>query len=257
MLEPLLAYAEAAGLTTVQIALLPIGALIGYTVLGITGFGATLVSSVLLAHVYPLKFLIPMHSLLDVSGALAFGHKFAGEADRKELVWLIPIMLTGMAIGLTLLIHLPARASLFLLGMFVFAYAAYSLSGGLTGGRAPKWWGLPFGLVGGVFSALFGTGGPLYVIYLSRRVEDVRAVRSTVSIMINIAAFVRVVMFAFAGLYANRAMWICYAVGLPFALAGIWLGRRLHDRLPVAGIRRAILWLLGATSISLLVRAVF
>ena len=255
MLDLALAQLAQTGLTTTQLALIPIGALAGYTVLGITGFGATLVSGVLLAHVFPLKFLIPMHTLLDVTGALVFGHKFAGEADRRELAWLIPILLVGMALGLALLIHLPARFALGLLGTFVLAYALYSLWGGHGGGGAPKWWGLPFGLAGGVFSALFGTGGPLYVIYLSRRIENVRVVRSTVSILINVAAFVRMVMFFAAGLYTGPTIWVAYAIGLPFALAGIWLGRRLHDRLPVERIRRAILWMLAASALSLLVRA--
>ena len=254
-LAALLAQLAVFDLSEAQAALVPIAIVLGYVVYGLTGFGATLASGVLLAHVFPLKFIVPMHSLLDVSGALLIGRKLSAEADFREVRWLLPFMLIGMALGLTLLVNLPPRASMLLLGVFVLGYGLLSIFGRTPALGASRWWGLPLGLIGGTFSALFGTGGPLYLIYLSRRIEDVKVVRSTVTVLISVAAFVRVGMFALAGLYGSREIWIVYLIGLPFLAIGIYLGRRLHRWLTPERVRQAIYLLLIVSGVSLLGRA--
>jgi len=45
-------------------------------------------------------------------------------------------------------------------------------------------WAMPAGLVGDTFSALFGTGGPIYTMYLSRRLDNSDEFRSTISSVI-------------------------------------------------------------------------
>ena len=55
----------------------------------------------------------------------------------------------------------------------------------------PTPWALPFGVFGGVFSALFGTGGPIYTIYLSRRIAALDAFRATISVVILASGVVR------------------------------------------------------------------
>ena len=43
---------------------------------------------------------------------------------------------------------------------------------------------VPFGSIGGVFSAMFGSGGFIYAMYLSRRLADKDAVRGTQSALL-------------------------------------------------------------------------
>ena len=66
------------------------------------------------------------------------------------------------------------------LGMFVIGYAIWSLASPSFKGKLNQLWAVPFGAIGGVFSAMFGSGGFIYAIYLSRRLDDKDAMRATV-----------------------------------------------------------------------------
>src|SRR3954453_3670684 len=59
-----------------------------FVIFGITGFGSTIVAVPLLAHLMPLKFVIPMFVLLDFAAALRTGLKFRQSVAIGELTWL-------------------------------------------------------------------------------------------------------------------------------------------------------------------------
>ena len=99
-------------------------------------------------------------------------------------------------------------------------------------------------MFGGVFSALFGTGGPIYTIYLSRRIAALDAFRATISVVILASGVVR------AGprrcwLYTQPAMLKSAALLLPVALAGLYAGSRLRTRVAPARLQRFIFLLLA------------
>ena len=84
---------------------------------------------------------------------------------------------------------------------------------------------MPFGLVGGIFSALFGSGGFIYAIYLSGRIEKKEAFRMTQTTLIGMSTLTRVVIFTFAGVYLDIDLLLLALVLLPGMLVGITLGR--------------------------------
>ena len=100
-------------------------------------------------------------------------------------------------------------------------------------------------MFGGVFSALFGTGGPIYTIYLSRRIAALDAFRATISVVILASGVVRAGAFAAAGLYGQPAMLKSAALLLPVALAGLYAGSRLRTRVAPARLQRLIFLLLA------------
>ena len=57
-------------------------------------------------------------------------------------------------------------------------------------------WALPAGLVGGAFTALYGTGGPIYTIYLARRLFDKNTLRATIGVLIFCTALIRLALFS-------------------------------------------------------------
>jgi uncharacterized membrane protein YfcA len=163
-------------------------------------------------------------------------------------------MLAGMAIGVLALVKAPERLLLVVLGLFILGFAAWSL---LVRGRprplAPGW-AFPFGTVGGIFTALFGTGGPFYTIYLTRRLDDKLALRATISGVLMFSAVARLLLFSSAGLYKQDALPLLAALLLPFALGGLYLGNRLHQWLPAERIKQAIWVVLIAGGASLVLR---
>jgi uncharacterized protein len=244
------------GLPPVELAAVCAAVTLGYAVFGFGGFGANLVALPMLAHVMSLRFAVPMLLLLDLAAATLMGARNRRLIDRGELVRLVPALLVGMALGLVVLQHAAERWLLLLLGLFVGAFALWSLFGKADPRPVAPRWAWPAGLVGGVFSSMFGTGGPLYTLYLARRIADTGRLRATIGAVILGSALVRLVLFAGSGFLAQPGLLPLAAVLVPCALAGYLAGSRLHARLPQAQVRRVIWVLLLASAVGLLVRGV-
>ena len=226
-----------------------------FVIFGITGFGSTIVAVPLLAHLLPLKFVIPMFVLLDFGAALRTGFKFHSTIALRELAWLVPAMLAGIAAGVFLLVSLPGDLILMALGIFVAGYGLYAASGREPSLRLRRAWALPVGGFGGVISALFGAAGPLYVIYLGARGLDAAQVRATMAVVFVITTGARIALFAVAGLFAQDGV---LTAALLFALpmlAGLWIGHHVHVTLSRRRLMQVIGTLLVLSGGSLIVRA--
>ncbi len=231
---------------------------LGYTLFGFGGFGANIVALPLLAHLVPLRFAVPMMLALDLAAASFLGFRNRHLVDRGELLRLLPWLLAGMFIGATVLARADEVFLLGLLGAFVVIVAVWSLaSGAARAGQAPiaAGWAVPTGLLGGVFSALFGSGGPLYTTYLARRVHDPARLRACVGTLIFGAAALRGVLFVANGLMFQPGLLATSAALLPGAALGYFAGSLLHKRLPTARVRLGIWLLLLASGASLLWRS--
>jgi uncharacterized membrane protein YfcA len=225
-----------------------------FVVFGISAFGAALITVPVLSHFYPLAFVLPVCVLLDVSAAVAMGARFSRNADRRELKWMAPLCLVGAVLGVTLLVNLPRQATLAAFGSFLIFYGAYTLR--LTEGVRiiSRAWAPVAGFSGGLMGTLFGVGAPPYAMYLSHRFSDKTALRATLSSMVLISTAIRTLVFAAGGLMlADRLM--MFAILLPFALAGLWLGNRLQGRISREQLGRFISGLVLLIGASVLIRA--
>ena len=226
-----------------------------YTVYGLTGFGSTIVAMPLLAHLYPLRFAVPMMLVFDICAGLLLGWRNHRLVGWRELLRLLPWLLLGMGLGVTLLVRAPEALLLLLLGGFVFGDAAYSLARRRAPQPVGPGWALPTGLVGGAFSALYGVGGVVYTTYLLRRLPDKNVLRASVGVLILGTAVLRVALFTGTGLYAQAGLLALGFAMLPCALLGYLAGNRLHATLPPQRVVQGVWWLLLAGGLSLLARA--
>ncbi|WP_020655928.1 sulfite exporter TauE/SafE family protein [Massilia niastensis] len=236
------------------IALLALIILLAYTVFGLTGFGSAITAMPLLVLLIPLRMAVPLMLVFDLAAGLLLGLKNRRVVDRKELLRLVPFMLVGMSIGLFALVKAPERLLLLTLGIFILAYCAWSLLLRPEVRQISSRWSMPLGITGGVFTALFGTGGPIYTIYLARRLDDKLVLRATISSLIFISGLSRLAMFSSAGLYGQESLPMLAAFLLPCALAGLYLGNYLHSRLPAARVVQAIWAVLIVGGASLVLR---
>jgi len=227
---------------------------VGYTIFGATGFGASPLTIPVLAHVLPLTFVLPLAALLDLSSGLAVGYHTRRQADTRELLVLLPFTLVGLTLGVTLLVRLPQRATVLALGVFVCLYALHVMLRRGPARRTSRGWAAPAGVLGGIVGALFGMGGPPYVVYLTGRIPDPAAQRATISQMVILNVGLRVVAFALAGLLLSRGLWIAVVSLLPVAWAGLWVGNRAHLSVTPATLARMIGAALFLTGAGLIVR---
>jgi uncharacterized membrane protein YfcA len=227
---------------------------VGYTIFGATGFGASPITIPVLAHVLPLAFVLALAALLDFTSGLALGFHTRRQAHTRELLTLVPFTLVGLTLGVTLLVKLPRNATVLALGVFVCVHALYVILRRGPARQLNRWWAAPAGVLGGIIGALFGMGGPPYVVYITGRVPDPAVQRATISQMVIVNVGLRVVAFAVAGLLGSRALWIAVILLLPVAAAGLWLGNRAHVRLAPATMARVIGTTLLLTGAALIVR---
>jgi uncharacterized membrane protein YfcA len=163
--------------------------------------------------------------------------------------------LIGVIAGTALLLHLPLKPTLIVLALFVGAFGIRSLLN-LHGDKLiSRLWAAPAALTGGAVGALFGTGGPPYVIYLTHRIHDKGRLRASFSGLFFIEGLVRIISFAVVGLFADSRLLWAFLLSLPVMTGGLMLGSRVHVGLSRAQLMQLIGVLLVLSSISLLVKA--
>lgn len=229
---------------------------VAYLVFGATGFGSSILSVPVAAHFLPLSFVVPMITAIDCVAVVNATLRTWRQVDWREFGRLVIPILIGVAAGLTLLINLPRNIALLALGIFVAGFAIYTLSGVREWRGIRTIWSIPVGMVGGVFTAWFGTGGPIYMVYLSSRIADKAALRATSTVIVAFSVVVRAIAFAFSGLFLQPGLLGMALLLLPLMLIGYAVGSRLHARLSGASVRRWVAWVLLANGVLLVVRAV-
>lgn len=229
--------------------------LVAYFIRGISGFGSGLIAVPLLAHFLPLTFVVPMILVTDFSASLALGAHTRKHARWDEIRPLMPSGFIGVVAGVTLLVRLPASPLLTVLGLLVLAFGLRSVLN-LHGTRTvSRLWALPAGFAGGTVSALFGTGGPPYVIYLNHRLHDKGELRATFTGLFTLEGGLRIVAFLATGLLLQLDVLLAIAGALPLVALGLWLGNRVHVGLSPTQMQRLLGALLLVSGTSLLWRA--
>lgn len=225
-----------------------------YVVFGISGFGSTLIAVPLLAHLFPLKFVVPFFVLLDCVGAFNMGLRLRADVMRRELLLLLPFMALGVLAGVWLLVRLQPELLLGGLGLFVtFFGASYVVKRG-KGFPLPHWSGAPIGAFGGATSAVFGIGGPIYVFFLAGRQATPTQIRATMPVIFMFTTVARIALFIAAGLYSPASLVAAVAL-LPVMALGVWAGHHLHLNLSQQTVIRVMGGVLVLSGISLIVRA--
>lgn len=231
-------------------------AFLGSLVYGITGFGSALVTIPLATHLVPLPFALAMFSVVDLVNATRVGFENPRLALKPELYRMVPMMLVGVVLGVTLVVNLPRAAGMFALGVFVTLYALYSLARHTAAGMVHSGWAYVAGVAGGITGTLFGAGGPPYAIYLSHRQLTKEQFRATLSLTTVFSISLRILAFIATGFLLEVEPWVAAVVALPAAYAGVTVATRVFRRISRTAVARAVALVLLATGFSLIVRAV-
>jgi uncharacterized membrane protein YfcA len=227
----------------------------GYTVFGMTGFGSAVVAMPLLTQLMPLRTAVPIMLLCDLVAGLLLGASNRSAVHVPELRRVVPWMLTGILAGLGLLMYAPERPLLLVLGVGVLLYSLWRLSSSNTFKPLRAGWVIPLGIGGGGFTAMFGTGGPLYTIYLAGRLQDRNQLRATVGTLIMLTGLTRLILFAITGLLLKPAVAALAIWLVPCGVLGMQAGAWLRNRVPAAVVARLLWIILIASSLSLIARA--
>jgi uncharacterized membrane protein YfcA len=242
------------GFTPLDWLLIELGIVAAYIVFGIAGFGTALVAGPILINFMPLSRIIPLLVVLDFIAA--FGNLLPSRQSvvKSELLRLLPCMAVGCTLGVVFLLNLKSDLLLLLMGVFITCYALYSLAVKVRPTQLASGWAIPMGTVGGLFGALFGSGGFLYAIYLNSRLEAKEQVRATQSALISCSTIVRLSLFLIAGVYAQIPLLVLALCLLPAMALGSWIGRGLTMKMSRETFVRLVTWLVLVSGVVLIGR---
>lgn len=202
--------------------------LFAYFIRGITGFGSGLIAIPLLAHYMPMTFVVPLLLAVDFIASIVLSRHTRLDVRWDEIRHLMPSSIIGMLIGAALLINLPREPLLVGLGLFVIFFGLRYVFNVHNENPISRWWSLPTGLSGGMIGAMFGTGGPPYVVYLSHRLHDKTQLRGTLSGLFMLEGALRMIIFLAMGLLLQPELIKSLLLSLPLMGLGLYLGNRVH-----------------------------
>jgi len=228
--------------------------LVAFATEGAIGFGGTVLLASIGAQLIPLAVILPAFVPLNLvlsSWLLARGTRSV--SWRMLAVEIAPPVGLGAAVGLAAF-HLPGKTWFLLaFAIFVVGLATFELARPSTTelGRPAR---IALLVLGGVAHGLFGTGGPLIVYVVRRRVSDKRAFRATLAVLWLVLNLALLLNFASAHLYGHAAGAAMIAIAIAI-VPGMWLGERLHARLDPHRFERAVWWLLLVAGAALAIRS--
>ena len=166
--------------------------------------------------------------VLDFLASLVLSRHTHLQVRWDEIRSLLPTSIVGIVAGSIMLISLPREPLLMSLGLFVIFFGLRYVFNVHSEKPINRWWSIPTGLVGGFIGALFGTGGPPYVVYLSHRLHDKTQLRGTLSGLFLLDGAFRLVTFLSLGLLIQSDMLSALLLGLPVMAIGLYLGNKVH-----------------------------
>ncbi|HEX8165605.1 MAG TPA: sulfite exporter TauE/SafE family protein [Beijerinckiaceae bacterium] len=194
----------------------------------------------------------PLVAFMDVFAVGAFG---PSTWSRRDLAWLLPGLLLGIALGTAVVGFVDARIVSLTIAAITLAFTGhYFLRGRLAEpGRMPVKPPLAVaaGAASGFTTFVAHAGGPPVAMYLLAR-----GVPKTVFAGTNVAFFILANVLklpSYVALGWNRP-WVFWAAAslAPAVPVGVWLGKRLHDRLPQNTLFFWCYVVLGAAALKLL-----
>ncbi|VAW51794.1 hypothetical protein MNBD_GAMMA05-80 [hydrothermal vent metagenome] len=243
---------ELIDLTPIQIGFSIAIIFMAYTVKGLSGFGCGLIAIPLLAFMFPLTFIVPVLGLLSYGGTVMQSFHLRKQVVWRDMLPLIPFSLFGVVIAMWLLVNIEADRLILALGIFVLLYSIYSLFSVSihTGSRK---WAVVAGSGGGLVGALFGTGGPFYVVYYKMRQLDKNQFRATIAMTFLVDGGIRMTGYALNGLFTTQVLWLVLTL-LPVLFAGMYVGHHLHIKIEQQRFNQIISLLLMGSGAMLIIK---
>jgi uncharacterized membrane protein YfcA len=225
----------------------------GALVAGLSGFAFGLVAASIWLYV-----LTPLQSATLI---VAFGLIVQGYSVwklRRGLDWrkLWPFVLgaaVGVPVGVTVLTwanpnHVRVGVGAFLVLYSLYAFFRPALKPVTGGGAAAD---ASVGFLNGVLGGMTGLAGILVTIWCGLRGWP-KDVQRTVFQPVAVAIFVMSAVWLGAKGTVTTETIKLFVIGLPFLIAGTWLGLKLFGRLDEASFRKVVLVLLFASGVVLI-----
>ena len=110
------------------------------------------------------------------------------------------------------------------------------------------------GSLGGFIGALFGTGGPFYVIYLKLRQLDKGQFRATIASIFLLDGAIRISAYGTSGLYTQQVITLIVTF-IPMLLIALYVGNHIHIKINEHQFNRVVSLILFFSGIMLVIKS--
>jgi uncharacterized membrane protein YfcA len=205
------------------------------------GFGAGLIAVGTMALLLPeLRDAVVLLLLVNLPAEL-----WVVRSSWQQISWRgVFAIFVGVALGIPLgtwwLRWGDARFLLIVLGVFLVVVGSLFLFIRAPRGRpVAPWTTAPVGVLSGILTGLFGTGGPPLILYYQLSGADKTAFRGHLMAIFLLMTTVRVPSYALFGLITAPRLWSALAV-MPAVILGALVGNSIHLRIEEATFRRLV-----------------
>ncbi len=232
--------------------LLIFGIFLGFFVQTIIGFGAALISLPILLYVMPLSEGVAYLSIFNLISTPFYIYKEWKYIDRKLLKELALSSGLGVLLGILILVYGHPILLKKALGVFILLFVINSLIKRKEIKLFPIMKPI-FGFLGGFFSGVFSTGGPLYVIVVKDETTDIRVFRATMFGVLGFVTLIRIPALAMGEVLTIGQLHNSLIV-LPFFILALYVGKKIYLKLNENLMRKFILGSLFISGIMLIIK---
>lgn len=203
----------------------------------VTGFGCTVLAVPFITMLFGVKVGVMVLTVLAWLLALFFVVTKWKQIDFKQYAIIASLMLCGLPLGIYLFKYADLKLLKLILAIFIVSTAALQLlklSNIIKLNKPlPKPLAILLLITGGIVHGMFSSGGPLVVLYATKAIPDKGRFRATLCLLWTTLNTIIIAMYFVGGTLPKPVLqegltklpWM-----LPFLLAGIFVGEKVHDK---------------------------
>ncbi len=229
--------------------IITLGIFLGFFIQTVIGFAGALVALPILLISLALPEAISYISIFYFLSSIYLVFKEWKDINKKIIIKLALTSIIGLAAGIWVLSYGNPIFLKKALGVFIICYVIYSFFSKRKFKNSSSL-EYTFGVLGGFFSGLFSTGGPLYVIIVKNVTVDIKTFRATMFGVLGLVSIIRIPMITFSGILKLSHLYHALFV-LPFFFLALFLGKKMYLKLNEVLFKNLVLFALFSSGLIL------
>ncbi|MGH1403842.1 MAG: sulfite exporter TauE/SafE family protein [Alphaproteobacteria bacterium] len=219
------------------------------------GFGGGLICIPILSLFMPVQDAVSMVMIYQFSMGLLIVKTYK-DTQWSHIFKMLPATIIGAICGVLLLNILHGDIIRALLAAYIILHLARKHTSFDPLGKVIRWGDAHLaGALGGTLNAMIGGGGPAFILYLKEKIPSATQFRATIIAMLMISNIPRSIGTISTGLLTTD-LFITGMYAFPGFLLALYLGQKLHGKIPQAKFFIAVECLLAISASLLLVKII-
>lgn len=195
------------------------------------GFGGGLICIPILSLFMPVQDVVAMVMIYQISMGLLIV-KTHRHIQWQHILKMLPMTIVGAVLGVMLLNYVAGDIIRVILVIYIILHLLRKHTKIDPLGRLIKWGDAHLaGFLGGTLNAMIGGGGPAFILYLKEQITTSSEFRASIIMILMLSNIPRAIGTIGTGLLTYD-LFITALYAFPGFLLALYLGQKLHDKIP-------------------------